>query len=528
MKSRGQHRFLFDSPHRYRELIYNLIKEFRELFSSPRSLVRYAGMGCILSNTGARERTVAMPDDLFEPQVNHKQIQLEYRESLFQHVDRDASGSYKKIFKLCYQCKRTFESPAITTLLEARFGEEAEFHDWHTSTSSFKQSITEKCHSCTLVHTLIETRDPPITLDRLDPGAAIEFSIKRWLGERGLRQDGFRPSGILRITIKLGGDVEIEIDVKNTMSSYDHWASVHGALDQARTDSVEHVALARLFVNHCMTRHGPFLSSCNWRDGTFVPKRLLELTADSTGEISEVKLRIMSDEENEIEYCCLSHCWGEEQPLMLTDANIERLTNGIPVADIPPTYLDAIKITLSLGIRYLWVDSLCIIQGNEQDWTTEAAAMSDVYTNAYVTIAAATASTAQDGCYTTRDPLTFAPCRIRGSTKEDVLFAAPRFIKGCEIEDLERTTTLFTRAWVFQERLLSPRILYYGPLGLAFNCCCARTGSRVLGERGQWRGRWGRGVGGCGRGRGFRCWCRHCCSCLLRLFTRSGLWGRKM
>jgi hypothetical protein len=81
---------------------------------------------------------------------------------------------------------------------------------------------------------------------------------------------------------------------------------------------------------------------------------------------------------------------------MLEDRNLERneasLASSVPLDELPKTFQDAIQITKCLGIRYLWIDSLCIIQDSTQDWGKEAAAMSQVYKNAYWYIAATSAS----------------------------------------------------------------------------------------------------------------------------------------
>lgn len=113
---------------------------------------------------------------------------------------------------------------------------------------------------------------------------------------------------------------------------------------------------------------------------------------------------------------------------------------------IPKTYLHAMHITRALGIDYLWIDSLCIMQDCEEDWTAEAAAMADIYTNTYCTIAAAAAQDCHEGCYVDRNPLEFAPCHpIR---KYDGLFVHLVGSPSASIEDLERASPLFKRAWM--------------------------------------------------------------------------------
>jgi hypothetical protein len=68
---------------------------------------------------------------------------------------------------------------------------------------------------------------------------------------------------------------------------------------------------------------------------------------------------------------------------------VAKLRKNIPIEDIPKTYLEAMHITQSLSVEYIWIDSLCIFQDSKEDWTLEAAAMASIYTNSYCTVAAA-------------------------------------------------------------------------------------------------------------------------------------------
>lgn len=64
----------------------------------------------------------------------------------------------------------------------------------------------------------------------------------------------------------------------------------------------------------------------------------------------------------------------------------------IPWAELPNTFQDAITVTRMLGLKYIWIDSLCIVQDDAQDWEREAAKMAIIFEAAYVTIAATAAS----------------------------------------------------------------------------------------------------------------------------------------
>jgi hypothetical protein len=156
--------------------------------------------------------------------------------------------------------------------------------------------------------------------------------------------------------------------------------------------------------------------------------------------------------------------------LILTSPNLAEMKYGIPVTSIPRTYLDAMRITKSLGVDYIWSDSLCIMQDSEEDWAKQAAEMAFIYANSDCAIAAAVGDNAQHGCYSARNSLSFAPCRIAGNETKGLYAHAKNIRPGGSIEDMGVTSALFKRAWVYQERILSPKVLYFGQRGIAFNC----------------------------------------------------------
>ncbi|XP_014554914.1 hypothetical protein COCVIDRAFT_82223, partial [Bipolaris victoriae FI3] len=86
-------------------------------------------------------------------------------------------------------------------------------------------------------------------------------------------------------------------------------------------------------------------------------------------------------------YIALSHCWGLREPITTTKDNFDRhVKEGIEIDDLPQTFRDAVEVVRALGFQYLWIDSLCIVQQDCEDWQREAAQMPEVYANAAVTI----------------------------------------------------------------------------------------------------------------------------------------------
>ncbi|KAK3338708.1 heterokaryon incompatibility protein-domain-containing protein, partial [Neurospora tetraspora] len=134
-------------------------------------------------------------------------------------------------------------------------------------------------------------------------------------------------------------------------------------------------------------------------DQTKLPSRILDVgSADS----SVVRLVKTTTETPSGSYVALSHCWGppDKQPLKTTCDTLEDyIRHGIPLACLPQTFADAVWVTRVLGIRYLWIDSLCIIQDSLSDWEVESQKMGPIYEGATLTLGAAYARDSSEGLF---------------------------------------------------------------------------------------------------------------------------------
>jgi hypothetical protein len=101
--------------------------------------------------------------------------------------------------------------------------------------------------------------------------------------------------------------------------------------------------------------------------------------------------------------------------LSTTTTSTTQLRTAIPFAGLALTIQDAIGVTYKLGSRYIWIDSLCVLQDDAQDWEREAKNMCTVYRNATLTIAALGAAHAAEGLFSRRNPLVLAGCRVPSS-----------------------------------------------------------------------------------------------------------------
>jgi hypothetical protein len=127
---------------------------------------------------------------------------------------------------------------------------------------------------------------------------------------------------------------------------------------------------------------------------TLLPLRVIDI---GNAELpQQVRLHIRTPNERG-HYATLSHRWGDKVPLKTTRRTLKRHLKFLETQSLPQTFQDAITVTHLLGIRYLWIDALCIIQDDHQDWVDQAAAMGSIYQHSLVTIAIHSAKNSLDG-----------------------------------------------------------------------------------------------------------------------------------
>ncbi|KAF4995063.1 hypothetical protein FDECE_12918 [Fusarium decemcellulare] len=194
-----------------------------------------------------------------------------------------------------------------------------------------------------------------------------------------------------------------------------------------------------------------------------LPTRLLQCQpSTTTGQDPTVKLINTKELSLSTQYAALSHRWGEVQPLMLLRRLEDAFNHDIPFTSIPATFQDAIRLANALGIHYMWIDSLCIIQDSKEDWEAEAAHMASVYSQAYVTISATAAKDSSAGLK--QDSMLKHPCEIvpTWTCSDGVEMPSGRFrlIDRSAFCDRVLSQPLFRRGWVFQEWILSPKTIH--------------------------------------------------------------------
>ncbi|KAF4983467.1 hypothetical protein FZEAL_1196 [Fusarium zealandicum] len=205
-----------------------------------------------------------------------------------------------------------------------------------------------------------------------------------------------------------------------------------------------------------------------------LPKRVIDI-----GPVSNRGIHVFEHDDSmqriDKPYIALSHCWDQWK-------------KNIPFGDLAKTFQDAITIARKLDIRYLWIDSLCIIQDDKKDWQIEAAKMASIYNGADLVLAATGSIDGDGGCLFPREPLVTVsgsfpngkPFEVYGrrtirhgvfgwDTDPNASKGSSNPIAGTKMGEVQ-DHPLTTRAWCFQERLLATRILHYTKSELVFDC----------------------------------------------------------
>lgn len=255
-----------------------------------------------------------------------------------------------------------------------------------------------------------------------------------------------------------------------------------------------------------------------------LPSRLVDVGASPT---DGCRLHLPADNETGV-YLALSHCWGGLIPTRTTRDTFAAFRHRIP-EPLPPTFADAVTVTRALGVKYLWVDSLCIIQDSREDWAVQAPLMARVYGGALVTISADAAASSAQGFLAHADRERYRPVRVprgdddgdgdddqegggiwarergvlayqapfhgwaadakvhsdRSDQRRHEFLASVRTRRGgdasravgrvldrfcSQSKNTPPHSQLATRGWVFQERVLAPRTLHFGAAEMGWEC----------------------------------------------------------
>ncbi|KAK6432176.1 hypothetical protein LTR95_011655 [Oleoguttula sp. CCFEE 5521] len=233
----------------------------------------------------------------------------------------------------------------------------------------------------------------------------------------------------------------------------------------ARAGSDEACQKIQNWLEDCKRDH----ESCESSAATAWPTRLIDV---GFGQAASLRL-VETSPDDPLPYVALSHCWGNPEAMAkTTTTNLDAQHEEILGATLSRTFQDAVSICRRLLFRYLWIDALCIVQDDHEDWLREASCMYGIYTDASLTLAATASADGRGGCWMPNSwnySVHLAPgedidiCVRRSHPKGHAVF-----LSTDELAELK--APLARRKWTLQERLLSRRIVHFSATELVWQC----------------------------------------------------------
>lgn len=223
------------------------------------------------------------------------------------------------------------------------------------------------------------------------------------------------------------------------------------------------------WLNECVENH-PQCRICT-EEKPLLPTRIIDVgnLPDST----EPHL-VITQPDQRGRYVALSHRWGSTKPLTTTHDTLLARQDEISESEISQTFIDAMQVCKELGLQFLWIDSLCIVQDDPEDWSREASRMAAIYRNAFVIIAAVDTEDDNSGLFSARNGLQNRPCKFELDPspatflRRDIVHIV---IPEMKYDDIFRPRgPLDARGWVLQEQLLSTRVINFKREGVYWEC----------------------------------------------------------
>ncbi|KAH9234164.1 hypothetical protein K456DRAFT_1667156 [Colletotrichum gloeosporioides 23] len=212
----------------------------------------------------------------------------------------------------------------------------------------------------------------------------------------------------------------------------------------------------------------------------FIPDRLIDVSNDALKIIPKREIW-QGPETFDRRYAALSYCWGKKEDALaqakLTTANMAQRLQNFDFSELTISIQESIMVTRALGLRYLWVDALCIIQGAGSDWAIQCAIMDKIYRIAYVTVCALGSASCRQGFLQKRAKMTL-PFQSRlhpsitGSFAVDqpVIRETGHCLDPWSMDYDVAESNWDDRGWTFQENVLSTRMLLFGKRSVHFSC----------------------------------------------------------
>jgi hypothetical protein len=303
------------------------------------------------------------------------------------------------------------------------------------------QTCAHKCHICRVFRQAIVFEE--VTFDGLKAFQKTEGQvIVRWRTSTTAQGS---TSSFLTVEIE-GGRTKSGIINCTSQSNIEHLSLRPNALSSIV------IKQARGWLDDCLANHVGQCDNLRWNSEN--PQLLVEIMSPTSIRLCENKTD---------DYVALSYCWGKETDEVkrgkTLTTNLQRRHQEFSITELPNTVRDALGIIHAMGLRYAWIDTLCIVQDDPKGVTT----MHKVYSNALFTLCACATRQATEKLINQREAWTEVtePCRLGGQflTTTDM-----------SLNELRLRSPLADRAWTLQEERLSPRMLYVSSSRMYWSC----------------------------------------------------------
>ncbi|KAI1270860.1 heterokaryon incompatibility protein-domain-containing protein [Xylaria sp. FL0933] len=328
------------------------------------------------------------------------------------------------------------------------------YQNHHPTLDSFRCAVTQKCFMCRTVYDNVNYQAQNLLTEGHVETASTKYLVRT---KRDLR--------VLQIAvIFLAGRnmIETKLQLLPTSDPTSIRFFPHLQLD-ADTSSSTTLDLAVHWYQSCCGSH-PICIRQSQRCPRWLPRRLLDI--GSQGETCWRLVLASQDGIAPAPYATLSYRWGPpDRAFRLLRSTLDDFRGGQQrISDLPRTFQDAIVVARRLSIRYLWIDALCIVQDAYEDKAREIPQMRSIYSNAACNLAASASEGPHDGLFRARDTAAVAPGLVKAHDEMhhvvDMSYRDRQILSG----------PLHRRGWVFQERLLSTRVLYFGQSQIFWEC----------------------------------------------------------
>ncbi|KAF2204607.1 HET-domain-containing protein [Delitschia confertaspora ATCC 74209] len=372
----------------------------------------------------------------------------------------------------------------VCTFCATRILQSNEAWDYHHATySELKQSKEHHCIFCTRLHQDVTELNP----SRKDERRKADWPAYRW-NIRSLAKTMNSKETVVVTFRQIPRKPKDKEDVENVVEETIHEKPLPNrmfylfpesdmdlipdpeTLGPSTNPAISGGAQIKSWIQTCNETH----KNCHKSreavgSSAFIPTRLLDIRCPVGAPIKVIETKSV---EVKGPYASLSHCWGQIELLKLERGNYEQYTGvGMPWDALPKNFREAIEIARFIGVGYIWIDSLCIIQGKDSDFKDEAGLMHQVYRNSYCNIAIVDSPDSTRGAFRERDANGVIPIRYEADGKNGMLERKPWRIVAGDLWDKDLLQSpLYRRGWVFQERMLAPRILHFADAQIFWDC----------------------------------------------------------